>query len=105
MTIITAEEYKRENIERLTNSPRHMEIALARRILDECGVCKHQEKSFTCGASLCVIGRNYPCIACAFLKWVGTDREKDLTCGGQGWLKACEDFDKSERSNTPVAQR
>lgn len=95
--IITVEEYKRENIERLFSSPRYMEIALAKRMLDDCHICKHQKESFTCGASLCALGHAYPCTACGFLKWVGTDREKDLTRVGQEWLKPCEDFDESER--------
>jgi len=81
MSIITAEEWGIKRNEEIAESPRQEEIKRCYKLLDQCNICKHNKANhkepFTCGASMCKLGRGYPCLACSFLKYVGSDHSEE----------------------------
>jgi hypothetical protein len=62
-------------------SLRQEEIGICNKLFAQCDKCKYNKancnEQFTCGASMCKAGRRYPCMACAFLKYVGSGSFED----------------------------
>lgn len=70
------EEWAAKRKKEIAESSRQEEIKRCRELYDQCTRCQHNKanckESFTCGASMCRAGLVYPCLACAFLKYVGS---------------------------------
>ena len=68
--VVTAEEWGYEYKQRLATSERQEEIKRCNDLLALCDTCANRKKTFTCGTDQCEKG--YACLACSFLKWVGS---------------------------------
>jgi hypothetical protein len=74
------EERQLERERQIDSSLRHEEIDRCIKLAENCVSCKHNKVNtgeyFTCGATQCNKS-NYPCKACAFLKWVNSGEFED----------------------------
>ena len=74
------EECRLERERQIGSSLRREEINRCIKLEESCVSCKHNKVNtggyFTCGATRCN-KINYPCKACAFLKWVNSGRFED----------------------------
>lgn len=91
------DEYIQEDEQRMKDSLRQEELERCSKLGKMCVSCKHNKintgEYFTCGATQCNKS-NYPCKACAFVKWVNGGQFEDTI---EAPPFPCEFYEKLEK--------